>query len=194
MNDAITRKIDELEKLAKSRSDALQIPRAEGQVLYQIALASHARAIVEIGTSYGFSGLFWASALLATRGRLDTIDVLPNKHESAKNTFADAGLSNIVTCHLGRAEEVLSRLSGPFDIAFLDADKPATRGYFDLVWPKIRPGGSVITDNITTHPQELADFMNYTRSRTDAASVGIPIGNGFEWTIKLLAGESADIW
>ncbi|HEY8668518.1 MAG TPA: class I SAM-dependent methyltransferase, partial [Tepidisphaeraceae bacterium] len=153
--------------------------------LYHIALASNARLIVEVGTSYGFSGLWWGRALQQTGGKLNTIDVSSKKFDSSKETFARAGLSGIITNHLGDANQILARIAGPIDIAFIDADKPATRGYFDLIWPKIRKGGGVITDNASTHRKELADFVAHVRTLKDASSVEVAVGNGIEWTVKL---------
>jgi caffeoyl-CoA O-methyltransferase len=181
----IQRLIDELDELGKSREDAWQIPREEGEFLQQIALISHARVIVEVGTSYGFSGLFWGKALLHTGGVLHTIDADPAKVASAKKTFADAGLGEIVTNHFGKAADVLATLHGPFDVAFIDADKPSTRAFFDLIWPKLRPGGSILTDNATTHRQELADFVEHVRTLENASSIEVAVGNGIEWTVKL---------
>jgi predicted O-methyltransferase YrrM len=177
--------IDQLDALGQQRDDAWQIPRDEGAVLYNIAVAANATRIVEIGTSYGFSGLWWGAALLGNDGRLHTIDVNPKKYESARLTFAKAGLNQIITNHLGDAREVLASLAGPFDIAFIDADKPSTQAYFDLVWPKLRVGGSVLTDNASTHRRELHDFVHHVRTRPDAHSTQVPVGNGIEWTIKL---------
>ena len=177
--------IDELDQLGKTRKDAWQVPRAEGELLHQIALASGARLIVEVGTSYGFSGLFWGQALKRTAGRLHTIDVSQKKFDSAKKTFARAGLDHIIVNHLGDAQAILPKIAGPIDIAFIDADKPATRAYFDLLWPKIRIGGSVLTDNATTHRTELADFVKHVRALADAHSAEVAIGNGLEWTVKV---------
>jgi caffeoyl-CoA O-methyltransferase len=180
----IIRHIDELESLRKSRDDAWQIPRVEGDLLYHIALTSNAKLIVEVGTSYGFSGLFWGAALTQTGGKLHTIDVNPAKVESSKATFRAAGLGDVVVNHMGDARQVLAQVQGPIDVAFIDADKPATRAYFDLVWPKVRHGGSVIIDNATTHKKELADFVAYVRSLKDGSSVEVAVGNGIEWTVK----------
>lgn len=180
--------IDELDALGKQRDDAWQIPRQEGELLHQIALASRAKLIVEIGTSYGFSGLFWGAALQSTGGKLITIDASQKKFDSARQTFARAGLADVIEVRLGDARQVLQTISGPIDIAFVDADKPATRDYFDLIWPKLRPGiggGSVLIDNATTHRAELADFVKHVRSLPDARSAEIAVGNGLEWTVKL---------
>jgi predicted O-methyltransferase YrrM len=182
---AIISLIDELETLARTRKDAWQIPRVEGELLYQIALFGGATMIVEVGTSYGFSGLFWGAALKRTGGHLHTIDIDPAKYDSSKLTFAKAGLNEIITNHLGNAREILPILPGPVDIAFIDADKPPTEDYFRLLWPKIRAGGSVLIDNATTHRKELAGVIHMVRSLPDASSAEVAIGNGVEWTIKL---------
>jgi len=177
--------IEEVNELRKSRPDHMQIPRIEGDLLYHIALSNGARLIVEIGTSYGFSGLFWAAALRKTGGRLHTIDINPAKFEASRKTFAQAAVADIVTGHLGDARKILPDIDGPVDVAFIDADKPSCRAYFDLLWPKLRPGGSILTDNATTHRAELADYIAYVRGRQDASSVEVPVGNGVEWTVKL---------
>jgi len=160
------------------------VPRAEGGLLYHIALAMNAKTIVEIGTSYGFSGLHWGMALQQTGGRLHTIDKEPKKYQSSRETFARAGLADVIINYLGEAREIVKNMPGPVDIGFVDADKPSTRAYFDLLWPRIRAGGCVITDNATTHKKELADFVKYVRGRSDASSVEVAVGNGIEWTIK----------
>lgn len=179
--------IDELDALGKTRDDAWQVPRAEGEMLHHIALSANAKTIVEVGTSYGFSGLFWAAAMQQTGGRLHTIDKDAKKFESSKATFNRAGVDNVVTNYLGDAQQILStKLKDlQIDIAFIDADKPATGAYFDLLWPRVRPGGSILIDNATTHKEQLGDFVKAIRSRPDARSAEVAIGNGIEWVIKL---------
>ncbi len=176
--------IDELDRL-RTRDDAWQIPRIEGELLHHIAVTSNAKLIVEIGTSYGFSGLFWGSAMQRTNGHLHTIDNNPKKYDSAKLTFAQAGLNTVITNHLGDSRKIIPVLPSPIDIAFIDADKPSCQAYFELVWPKIRIGGSVITDNALTHKQELAPYIEFLRGLQDASSTEVAVGNGIEWTVKL---------
>ena len=79
INSQLLKQIDELDALRNSRDDHWQIPRVEGDLLYHIALSANAKLIVEIGTSYGFSGLHWAAALRHTDGKLHTIDVSEKK-------------------------------------------------------------------------------------------------------------------
>src|SRR5687768_8016740 len=122
----ILRLIDELDRLRGERDDHWQVPRVEGELLYQIALASNARLIVEAGTSYGFSGLFWGAALKQTGGVLHTIDNDPYKVESSRKTFERAGLGDVVVNHPGNARDVLPAVKGEIDIVFLDAGNKRT--------------------------------------------------------------------
>lgn len=184
IDPSILKLIDELESLRKTRDDHWQIPRVEGDLLYHIALSANCKTIVEVGTSYGFSGLFWGAALKHNGGKLHTIDLSQKKFDSSKATFAAAGLTDIVVNHLGNALQIIPTIPGPIDLAFIDADKPLYRVFFDLLWPKIRPGGCVITDNASTHREELGEFVSYLRSRSDASSVEVAVGNGIEWPIK----------
>jgi predicted O-methyltransferase YrrM len=177
--------ITALDAFAKTVNDAWQIPLVEGHLLTQLALAVNARTIVEIGTSYGFSALNFARALRHTHGHLHTIDRDPKKFESSKSAFARAGVADLITNYLGDAAGILPNMPSGIDLAFIDADKPACQTYFDLLWPKVRPGGAVLTDNATTHATELAPYITGLRSRPDAYSTLLPVGNGVEWTVKL---------
>lgn len=177
--------MDELEALGKQRDDAWQVPRVEGELLHQIALSSGAKLIVEVGTSYGFSGLFWGAAMRLAGGRLHTIDRDPKKYDSSMRTFAQAGLNDFITNHLGDARQILAKLPSGIDLAFIDADKPGTRDYFDLIWPKLRAGGSILVDNATTHRNELSQYVQFVRAMPEASSAEVSVGNGVEWTIKL---------
>lgn len=185
MSTSLASQIDELDRLGKTRDDALQVPREEGELLAAIALAQNAQQVVEIGTSYGFSGLWWSAALAVTGGHLHTIDFSEKKFTASRATFAAAGVSQRVTNYLGDARDILMQMPNGFDLVFIDADKPSSQAYLDIVWPKLRAGGGVLTDNILTHREELSEFVNRLRARSDAHSGPLPVGNGLEWTIKL---------
>jgi predicted O-methyltransferase YrrM len=185
LSPALAAQIDAIERLGQTRDDAWQVPRAEGELLAALAIAQRARLIVEVGTSYGFSGLWWAAALAVTGGHLHTIDASQKKYTASMAAFAAAGVAERVTSYLGDARQVLTGMPHGIDLAFIDADKPSTQAYFDLLWPKLRAGGGVLTDNVLTHPNELAAFVGRVRARADAHSVQLPVGGGLEWTLKL---------
>jgi caffeoyl-CoA O-methyltransferase len=174
--------MDELDRL-RTRDDAWQVPREEAEALYELVLNKHFKLGVEIGTSYGYSGLHFGAAMRKTGGKLHTIDINKKKFDSSRQSFEKAGLTDCIVSHFGDARTVLPTITGRFDFAFLDANKPQTREYFDLVWPRLEPGGVVLTDNINTNP-ELGSFVKFVRQVAGAKSSTLEIGNGVEVTIK----------
>jgi predicted O-methyltransferase YrrM len=176
--------IDELEAFQADRHDAWNVPREEGYLLHGLALAAGARRIVEVGTSYGFSGLFLASAARAGGGRLETFDTDPAKHERARRTFEDAGLSEVVRLHTGDALELLADIAAGVDFAFLDATKSETLRYWHVLEPKLGPQCVVTLDNTRTHPAPLADFVEMLRQRGDFAYTDLPIGHGLGLAVR----------
>jgi predicted O-methyltransferase YrrM len=186
MTAALAAQIDETERLAKTtRNDAMQVSRGQGELLAAIALTCKAKLIVEVGTSYGFSGLWWSSALAVAGGHLHTIDVSEKKFAASKEAFAAAGVAERVTSHLGNARDILAGITGVIDVVFIDADKSASQGYLDIVWPKIRVGGCVVTDNVISHQRDFVEYVRGLKARDDAHSVTVPMGGGMEWTVKL---------
>jgi len=123
----------------------------QGKLLHILALASRARAILEIGTLGGYSTIWLARALPAD-GRLISLEADPKHAAVARDNIARAGLAEIVEVRLGRALDTLPQLAsegrGPFDLVFIDADKPNTAAYFAWALRLTRRGGLIITDNI----------------------------------------------
>jgi len=176
--------IDEVEQFQKSRSDSWNIPRSEGMVLHAIVLAAGCRKLVEVGTSYGFSGLFLASAARANGGVLHTFDIEPRKHEVASKHFARAGLDEVVTLHTGDAARELNVLDDGVEFAFLDAAKPETCDYWKVLEPKLAGRCLITVDNTSTHPEALAEFLELIEQREDFTTADVPIGNGFSLSVR----------
>ena len=107
-----------------------------------------AQAAVEIGSGAGYSGV-WIVRGLAPKGVLTTIEVDPDHQRLAKNTYEEAGFANRVRSILGRALDVLPRLTdGGYDLAFLDAVKSEYPEYLEHALRLVRPGGLVLADNV----------------------------------------------
>jgi len=119
----------------------LNITRDTGRLLWILLCAIGATRILEVGTSNGFSTIWLADAARSTGGHVTTLELNPEKIALARANLIAAGLDSIVDIIAGRADETLRALAGPFDLVFLDADRPSYLTYLDMVVPKLRPGG-----------------------------------------------------
>jgi predicted O-methyltransferase YrrM len=123
----------------------------QGKLLHLIARLQGARSILEIGTLGGYSTI-WLARALPAGGRLITLDANSHHAEVARANLARAGLQDIVELRLGRALDTLSQLAaegrGPFDLIFIDADKPNNPQYFTWALALARRGSVIIVDNV----------------------------------------------
>ena len=163
----------------------LNITRDTGRLLWLLVCATGATRILEVGTSNAFSTIWLADAARATGGRVTTLEVNPDKVALARANLANAGLGGLVEIITGPAADTLARLPGPFDIVFLDADRPSYLSYLELAVPRLRTGGMLIADNVTSHAHELEEFLLRVKSHPQLFAVTVPIGNGEEIALKL---------
>lgn len=163
----------------------LNITRDTGRLLWVLVAATRATRILEVGTSNAFSTIWLADAARATGGRVTTLELNPAKIALARTNLAEARLADVVDLREGKAADTLTTLPGPFDLVFLDADRPSYLTYLELVVPKLRPGGLLVADNVTSHASELQDYLARVKSHPQLFSVTVPIGNGEEIALKL---------
>ena len=163
----------------------LNITRDTGRLLWVLVRAVRATRVLEVGTSNAFSTIWLADAVRAMGGHVTTLELNPDKIALARANLARAGLDGVVDIVEGRAADTLRTLPGPFDVVFLDADRASYLAYLELVVPKLRPGGLLIADNVTSHAQELEDFLRRVKSHPELFSVTVPVGNGEEIALKL---------
>lgn len=130
---------------------AINVSPSHGKLLCLLGRLQGARSILEIGTLGGYSTL-WLARALPAGGRLVTLEVDARHAEVARTNFARAGLSEIITLRLGRALDTLPQLAaegaGPFDLIFIDADKPNNPAYFAWALELSRPGSLIVIDNV----------------------------------------------
>jgi predicted O-methyltransferase YrrM len=123
----------------------------QGKLLMLLALIHRARNILEIGTLGGYSTI-WLARALPTNGRLITLESNPKHAEVARHNITRAGLSDIVEVRVGRALDTLPQLAAegcdPFDLIFIDADKPSNPEYLAWALKLSRRGSLIIADNV----------------------------------------------
>jgi caffeoyl-CoA O-methyltransferase len=127
----------------------LNVPPQDGRLLRILAETTNAKNVVEIGTSTGYSGIWFGMALQKTSGKLTTFEIDAQRAAIARANFERAGMADIVTVVEGDAHDKVKSLKDPIDILFLDADKEGYVDYLNKLLPLIRPGGLVIAHNIT---------------------------------------------
>ncbi len=158
-----------------------------GRFLHSLVVGAKAKSIVEVGASYGYSTIWLADAARATGGRVHSLELAESKVEYARSQLARAGLESFVEFHVGSALDTLPRLDGPFDFVLLDLWKDLYLPCFELLHPKLAPGGFIAADNMLFPPSARADAMAYQariRTRSDLDSILLPIGSGVELTRK----------
>jgi len=137
-----------LAELEKQRGRYQNVPRADGQFLNLLTKAVRAQRVLEVGTSTGYSAIWFCLALEETGGHLTTIEIDPQRLSMAKENLKRAGLSHRVTFLEGDAHRIVPTLEGPFDLVFLDADKGREHDYLSYLYPqKLPPGGLILVHN-----------------------------------------------
>jgi predicted O-methyltransferase YrrM len=140
-----------LQSSAAAGLPAINVAPNQGKFLMLLAQIHGARNILEVGTLGAYSTIWLARALPAD-GRLITLEADPKHAEVARANIARAGLANLVEVRLGPALETLPRLasegSGPFDLIFIDADKPGYPDYLRWALKLSRRGSVIIADNV----------------------------------------------
>ena len=166
-------------------------------MFYNILLKSiNAKNILEIGMSVGYSGLWFADAVMSNKqldGQIITIDREKFKIDNARRNFEEAGVDSLIKIREGEARKILQEIKAEFnenyfDFIFIDADKESYIEYFDLCLPLVRKGGIIGADNILfpeRFNEMMADYLSHVRSNSNVQSVTIPIDNGEEVTIKI---------
>jgi predicted O-methyltransferase YrrM len=129
----------------------INVSPPQGKLLHLLARLQGACTILELGTLGGYSTIWLARALPAD-GRLITLEADSKHADVASANIARAGLAGIVELRLGRAQETLPQLAaegrGPFDLIFIDADKPGYPDYFAWALKLSRRGTLIIADNV----------------------------------------------
>jgi caffeoyl-CoA O-methyltransferase len=127
----------------------MNIPAADGQLLYDLIIKGNYKSALEIGTSTGHSGIWIAWAMSKTGGKLITIEIDGERYKTALENFREVGLSEYIDARLADAHKLVKELKGPFDFVFSDADKEWYKNYFIDLDPKLKVGGCFTAHNIS---------------------------------------------
>lgn len=164
---------DGTDRMARLR----QIPPDTGRFIALLAASAPTGALVEIGTSAGYSTL-WLTLAARLRGdRVVTFEVLDEKIALARETFDLAQVNDVVELRHGDARELLTD-GETIAFCFLDAEKEHYADCYDLIIPRLVPGGILVADNVISHADDLRPFVEKAEADPRVDSVIVPIGKG----------------
>jgi caffeoyl-CoA O-methyltransferase len=160
----------------------------QGRVLAMLSRMIRPRRVLEIGTYLGYSALCMAEGL-TDDGKVITLDIQESTNRVAREFAAQTEYAGKIDFRLGTALEIIPMLDETFDLVFIDADKPNYSNYYDIVFPKVRPGGFIIADNVLwsgkvlleekdENTQALHDFNQKVLADGRVSNVLLPIRDG----------------
>ena len=176
------------ETRAETSAPQMMVGRIEGQFLATLVRLSGARRILEFGTFTGYSSISMASALPAD-GRIITCDVDPEATAIARRYMDESGYGDKIEIRLGPALETIESLEGPFDLVFIDADKPNYRAYYEAALPLLAEDGLIIADNVLwsgrvveedgdESTRAIKEFNEHVRADSRVVSVMLTVRDG----------------
>ena len=138
----------------------LAVSEEDGRFLRVLVGATNARQVLEIGAASGYSAIWIGMGLRQTGGKLTTIEFDPVRAKEAAANVQRAGLSDIVRVVHGDAFQEVPKVPGTFDLVFLDAWKPDYKKFFDMVFPRVNPGGLFLAHNVINKKNDMLDFLS----------------------------------
>jgi caffeoyl-CoA O-methyltransferase len=184
-----------LERLAAETREKTTLPQmmvgeVEGRFLEFLVRLMRARHVLELGTFTGYSSLSMARGL-PDGGRVISCDVDQETTAIARRYAEEAGLADRIEYRIGSALESIAQLDGPFDLVFIDADKPNYRNYYEAVLPKLSDNGLIVADNALRDGRVLEDddepmkeFNDYVRNDPRVECVLLTVRDGMLLVMK----------
>ena len=155
-----------LKKIKAADKGQLAVSEEDGRFLRVLIATRGARSILEIGAASGYSGIWLGLGARETGGRVVAIEYDPQRAKEAMANVKLAGLTDVVQIVQGDAFKEIPKLQGTFDFVFLDAWKPDYKKFFDLVFPRLNPGGLFTAHNVVNKKSEMEPFLTTVQNHS----------------------------
>jgi len=156
-----------------------------GRFLFSLVAPLRAPRVLELGGSRGYSSIWIGAGARQAGGRLVSLERDPRKIEAWRRNVADAGLAGRAELVAADALSTLRELEETFDVVFLDAEKDDYERLFELLRPRVRPGGVVVADNVLSHAETLAAYSRARQADPELSSLTLPLDRGLELSVVL---------
>jgi predicted O-methyltransferase YrrM len=184
---ALTPQIESVLKQIKAADKGqLAVSEEDGRFLRVLIATRGARSILEIGAASGYSGIWLGLGARETGGRVVAIEYDPQRAKEAAANIKAAGLSDVVQVIHGDAFKEIPKLTGSFDFVFLDAWKPDYKKFFDMVYPRLSPGGLFSAHNVVNKKSEMEPFLATVQTHSGLyTTIVSPSGEGMSVSYKI---------
>jgi len=183
MTPAIQSVLDDIR--AADKGD-LAVSEEDGRFLRTLIAARGAKSILEIGGASGYSGIWLGLGARETGGHVVTIEYDPQRAKELAQNIQRAGLTDVVRAVEGDAFKEIPRLDGTFDFVFLDAWKPDYLKFFEMVFPRLTPGGVFTAHNVINKKADMEPFLQRIQSDPQLfTSIVSPGSEGVSISVKL---------
>jgi predicted O-methyltransferase YrrM len=184
---ALTPHIESVLKSIKAADKGeLAVSEEDGRFLRVLIAARGAKSVLEIGAASGYSGIWLGLGARESGGRVVAIEYDPQRAKEAAANIKRAGLTDVVQVVHGDAFKEIPKLPGTFDFVFLDAWKPDYKKFFDMVFPRLNPGGVFTAHNVVNKKSEMEPFLNTVQSHSGLfTSIVSPSGEGISVSYKI---------
>ena len=174
-----------LERIKAADQGQLAISEEDGRFLRVLVATRGTRRALEIGGASGYSGIWIGQGLRQTGGKLISIEYDPVRAKEAADNITQAGLSDVVQVIHGDAFVEIPKLTGTFDMIFLDAWKKDYKRFFELTFPSLDAGGVFLAHNVVNKRSEMGDFFDAIEAAPAAwSTIVAPSGEGISLTYK----------
>ena len=164
----------------------LAVSEEDGRFLRVLVSARGAKSILEIGAASGYSGIWLGLGARETGGRVVAIEYDPKRAAEAAANVKRAGMQDVVRVVHGDAFKEIPKLTGTFDLVFLDAWKPDYKKFFDIVYPRLSPGGMFVAHNVVNKKSEMEPFLQAILKHPGLfTSIVSPSGEGMSVSYKV---------
>ena len=184
---ALTPAIESVLKSIKAADKGLlAVSEEDGRFLRLMVATRNAKSVLEIGAASGYSGIWLGLGARESRGRVVSIEYDRQRAKEAAANIQKAGLADVVRVVSGDAFAEIPRLQGTFDVVFLDAWKPDYKRFFDLVFPRLDPGGVFLAHNVVNKASDMEPFLKTIQTHPRLfTSIVSPGSEGMSVSYKL---------